>query len=210
MDLDSLEEIRQCMQTGTWIELSEIGGKLSLGVGRGRLGRVAGSRQQEISVGIIHRQSFLVGRLTPRSGLGNLVPSWLALVCGCLNRFTASVYCGLLRRDLAMSLTSSQHLGIQAPGSVSLLHPQGQLNEERQVFSQASGNLDSGQQLVSLGRHLKRTKGGIGDWFPAVEKLPPNLLAALFRREVTALASMMTCILAYNTGWHVDQNRNQK
>lgn len=84
------------------------------------MGRVAGSRQQEINVGVIHRQSFLAGRLTPKSGLCNLVSSWLALVCGCLSRFTVSV----CSEGTLLSLTSSQHLAIQAPGSVSLLHSQ--------------------------------------------------------------------------------------
>lgn len=129
-------------------------------MGGGGVGRVAGSRQQEISVGVIHRQSFLVGRLTPRSGLCNLVSSWLALVCGCLSRFTASVSV-VCSEGTLLSLTSSQYLALQAPGSVSLLHSQGQLNEERQVLSQVPGNLESGQRLVSLGRHLERTKGGI-------------------------------------------------
>lgn len=150
------------------------------------MGRVAGSRQQEINVGVIHRQSFLAGRLTPKSGLCNLVSSWLALICGCLSRFTVSVRCGLLRRDLAVThlLSASCH-----PGSwVCLPAPlSNQLNGERQVLSQgwkqAAGNLESGQRLVLLGDIWKEPRVGFGASSSCGEASPKSVGSSVNRER---------------------------
>lgn len=106
--------------------------------------------------------------LPPKSGFCNLVSSRLALECGCLSRFIASVR-GLLRRDLVVTHPLSQHPVIhppQLPQTVSLLYSQGQLSCEKEVLSpqhqliktalkQAGRNLGSGSFCFLIGHHRK-------------------------------------------------------